>query len=558
MTFSGRGRIEVIAPLTALLLSVSAASCGDSNPSELSGRQETTNAAPVAPPVKSDPGPTTIHRLNRTEYNNTVRDLLGDTTRPADAFPADNVATTFDNNADVLSIPAVLLEDYANAAESLVTTALGTSNPVRATIFTCDPTKTDHDSCARQILSAFGKRAWRRPLTADEVTGLLGLETATEQDGADFAGGIGLALEAILVSPYFLFRVELDADPNSTTPRWLNDYELATRLSYFIYASMPDDALTAAADNGELQDPVKLTAQVTRMLADTKASALGEDFAAQWLYTRTLPAVVPSPAVYPSFDEPLRSAMAQETTLFFQEFLNGDHDFADMVDADFTFVNARLATHYGLTGVTGSGFQKVSVAGSPRGGGLLAQASILTVTSTPTRPSIPRRGKFVLSELLCAPPPDPPPGIPTLPAMASPGQTERQALEQVTGSSPVCAGCHTQLNPLGEGLEHFDGIGAMRATDNGRPIDATGKLADGTTFDGNVQLAQALKREPALTRCVTQKLFTYALGREPTPNDQPVIDKVIADVGQKGNHLSDLILRIVTDDTFAARRGGAQ
>jgi hypothetical protein len=503
----------------------------------------------------ADPGPTTIRRLNRTEYNNTVRDLLGDATRPADSFPPDNVATTFDNNAEVLTIPPVLLEDYANAAEALITAALATGSPVRGNLLTCDPATTDHDTCVHQILSAFGKRAWRRPLTDGEIADLAAIESSVEQGGDTFVNGIGQALQATLVAPSFLFRVELDPDPMSTTPHPLNDYELASRLSYFIWASMPDDALFAAADAGALHDPAQLASQVERMIADPKAASLGDDFAAQWLFVRELAGSAPSAMVYPSFDDSLRTAMAQETSLFFNEFLTGDHDFLDMLDANFTFVNGRLAQHYGLSGVTGSSFQMVSLTGSQRAG-LLGQASILTVTSTPNRPSIPKRGKFVLSEILCAPPPDPPPGIPTLPAMASPGQTERQALVQVTSSSPVCNSCHSQLNPLGFGLEHFDGIGAYRLTDNGQPIDATGNLPDGTSFDGSVQMASVLKANPAVATCLAQKLFSYALGREPTASDGSTLAAFVAQAASNGNRLHDLVVAIASDSTFVTRRGG--
>ena len=503
-----------------------------------------------------DPGAFTVRRLNRLEYNNTVRDLIGDSSQPANAFPPDNVATTFDNNSDVLTIPSVLVEDYANAAEALMTAALATGSPQRATLITCDGISSDPTTCAGQILRPFAKRAWRRPVSDAEIANLVAIATAAQKGGDSFENGIALALQAVLVDPNFVFRVEIDPDPNAATPRALNDYELATRLSYFIYASMPDDALFAAADAGTLHDPAQLDAQVTRMLADAKAAGFSDSFAAQWLFTRELAGAMPSPTVYPAFDDGLRAAMAQETRLFFGDFLSGDASFLDMLDADFTFANDRLAKHYGLTGVTGPNFQKVPLSGSPRGGGLLSQASILTVTSTPNRPSIPKRGKFVLAELLCAPPPDPPPGVPTLPDQPTPGLTERQTLEAVTSSSPVCNSCHSQLNPLGGGLDHFDAIGAYRTMSNNLPVDATGKLPDGTSFDGNLALGRLLKANPAVPRCVAQKMMSYALGRELAAADGASIDAIVGSVGKQGNKLRDLALAIVHDPHFTARRGG--
>lgn len=502
-----------------------------------------------------DPGPSTIRRLNRTEYNYSVRDLLGDTSQPASTFPPDNVVNTFDNTADVLTVPPVLAEGYVEAAERLARTALSTASAARSQILTCDPAATDHDACARQIIGAFAKRAFRRPAASDEVDRLLALEKLAEQNGDSFAAGIQLAIQAILTDPNFLFRVELDPDPASNTTHGVGPYELASRLSYFIYASMPDDPLFAAADAGDLVDPAKLEAQVRRMLADPKADGLSRSFGGQWLYTRALESARPSRDVYPNFNEDLRAAMETETALFFREFVSGDSDYRAMLDAPFTYVNGPLAALYGIAGVSGDAFQRVSLSGTPRQG-LLTHASILAATSAPTRSSIPLRGKFILSELLCAPPPDPPPGTPQLSTTPMPGLTGRQELIAVTSANATCNSCHAQLNPLGFGLEHFDGIGAYRDEDNGQPIDTTGMLPDGTTFDGAAQEAQVIKNNPALTACVTKMMFTYALGRETTAADQPRLAAIAADVAAKGNRLSDLVVRIARDGAFLNRRGG--
>jgi hypothetical protein len=249
--------------------------------------------------------------------------------------------------------------------------------------------------------------------------------------------------------------------------------------------------------------------------------------------------------------------MAEETRRFFGEFLTGDHDLTEMLDADFTYVNGPLASLYGIPGVTGDAFQRVSVGGSPRGGGLLSQGSILTVTSTPVRASIPKRGRFILSQLLCQQAKDPPPGVPQIPATPSPGQTTRQQLEAVTAANGVCLSCHSLLNPLGGGLGHFDGIGAWQELENGQPIDATGKLPDGTTFDGAQAEAKALAANPSLPACVARQTLTYALGRDLTqPQDGAIVSQVAASAAQNGNRLKALIQAVTASEAFTARRGG--
>ena len=504
-------------------------------------------------PVEGDPGAATLRRLNRTEYNNTVRDLLGDTTRPADSFPVDSAGVVFDNEVDVQTIPPVLVEEYAAAAEQLAAAALAEDSPERARILVCDPAGSAHDACAREVLTAFARRAFRRPVEEVEIDRLIPFVTMVEEDGGTFDEGIGLAIQAILVDPNFLFLVELDPDPTSTAAHRLSDHELASRLSYFIYRSMPDEPLFAAADAGGLADPAELARQVDRMLADPKAAAFAQDFSDQWLYTRTLLAARPSPDVFPDFDEDLRAAMAEETRLMFAEFLLGDHDLRDLLDADFTFANQRLAAHYGITGVSGEAFQQVTL---PAGrAGLLTHGSILTATSVPTRGSIAKRGKFIMSELLCQPPYDPPPDIPAIPDQIPEGSTEREILEAMTAGAS-CASCHAIINPLGGGLEHFDGVGQFRDLDNGQPIDATGTLPDGSSFDGAIEEARYIKTNPAFTRCMAQQMHSFALGRRPQPTDDTYLDTIEAGTLDSGARMRDLVLAIVSSDTFTARRGG--
>lgn len=546
--------------LAALLASGTVAACFDPN-NQLTpgapaagttpgtdGTNVTGPASPTNPP--GDVGNVTIHRLNASEYDNTVRDLLGDTSHPAAAFPPDDGADSFTNNAAALTISPVLFERYEAAAESLATSAA--TNPK---IVTCDGSS-GSDACAKQILTPFLKRAWRRPVTADEVSGIASLVQVAAQEGQPFAQGIQLALKAALLSPHFLFRIEIDPDPLATKPHLLSDYELASRLSYFVWSSMPDDALLASADSGKLaSSPQELDAQLNRMLDDPKAHALLDNFAAQWLI-HTLPDAKPDPTAFPAFDEGLRTAMADETKAFVGSFLLGDQSLPDMLDAPFTFLNARLAAHYGVAGVTGTQLVRVPVAPETHRGGLLAQASVLTMTAIATRTSPVRRGQWVLAELLCSPPEPPPPNIPALPPTITTG-TMRQRMQEHR-KNPGCYGCHSQMDPIGFSFEHYDAIGRWRDTDQGQTIDTTGELATGQTFDGTTSLAAVIKNDPRFGRCATTKLFSYALGRKPQDIDTPRIDALAKGLADAKNRTRALITSLIQNDAFRMRRGGAQ
>jgi hypothetical protein len=494
-------------------------------------------------------GTVTIRRLNASEYDNTVRDLLGDTSHPSAAFPPDDGADSFTNNADALTISPILFEQYEASAEKLATNAAG--NPK---IVTCDGSS-GADACAKQILTPFLKRAWRRPASAEEVTSLASLVQVAAQEAQPFSQGIQLAIKAALLSPNFLFRVEKDPDPALNTAHGLNDYELANRLSYFLWSSMPDDTLFASADTGKLsKDVAELDAQVGRMLDDPKAHALLDNFAAQWLL-HTLPNAKPDPTAFPGFDEGLRAAMAEETKAFVGSFLFGDQSLPDILDASFTFLNARMAAHYGIPGVTGSSFVRVPVAPDSHRGGLLAQASILTMTAIPTRTSPVRRGEWVLSELLCSPPPPPPPNIPALPPAVSSGTMRQKMAEH--RKNPGCAGCHTQMDPIGLALEHYDALGRWRDTDQGLPIDTTGQLPGGS-FDGADGLARVIKSDPRFVKCATRKVFSYALGRKPQTVDTPRLDALAKGFADGQHRTKALIADIIHNDAFRMRRGGTQ
>jgi hypothetical protein len=511
--------------------------------------QESQELDPCGGP--RDPGRVSLHRLNRAEYDNTVRDLLGDSSRPARDFPADDISSAgFDNDADVLSMSPLLMEKYAAAARRLVDEAWR-----QGAVRTCEPDAAEPMPCARDILSRFARRAWRRPVTATELERLLSFVTLARARGDDAGTGVKLALRAVLLSPHFLYRIELDPAPRSVESHPLTDSELATRLSYFLWSSTPDEPLLALAEAGTLHEPTVLEDQVRRMLADPKARALVENFAGQWLYLRAVDSVEPDTALFP-FDEPLRGAMRQETELFFGELLTSDLPMRDMLDADFTYVNDRLAAHYGLPLPGSNTPRRVSLAGHPERAGLLGQASLLTVTSLPTRTSPVKRGVWVLEQLLCSAPPPPPPDVEGLPSPVDSGASLRQRTEQHR-SNPACAGCHGVMDPLGFGLENFDAIGRWRLTEegSGARVDASGTLPDGTSFDGATGLRAVLKQDARLTECVTRHLLTYALGRGVTEAEACAVRDIARKAEARGGRWLDLIITLTASEPFTHRRG---
>ena len=490
-----------------------------------------------------DPGRVTIHRLNNTEYNNTVRDLLGTALRPADQFPADDVSYGFDNIAAALSVSPVQVELYHRSAELLAADVMSAA-PER--ILVCQPDPADPAPCVREVAAQFGRRAWRRPLADDELAAALALFQAAIDAGGDAHAGIQLLVEWFLGSPNFLFRIEIDPVPGAVRP--LDDHEIASRLSYFLWSSMPDDELFAAADQGRLVQMDELGHQIERMLADPKADALVDNFAGQWLYLRGLAEHEPDAELFPEFDSSLRASMVAETAAFFREFLRGDRPIQDMLSADFTFLDDRLAAHYGLD-LAGE-----AVPAGSRRRGLLGHASILTVTSYPNRTSPVRRGKWVLEELLCSAPPPPPPGVEGLDEEGPLTGSIRERMEQHR-SDPVCASCHQAMDPIGFALEHFDATGAWRETDGEFAIDATGTLPDGSSFDGAVEMAGVIAGDARFTRCLSEKMLTYALGRGLEETDAETVDGIHARLLAGGARLSDLVRLVATSDPFLYRRG---
>ena len=510
----------------------------------------------VVPTTELDPGRVVLRRLNRTEYDNTVRDLLGTTQKPAaTSFAADDVEEGFDTIGESLVMSLVLAEQLDKATGELVDELLArpSGDPWRSRILVCEPTVANAASCIPQVLAGFMKSAYRRPVTADEVQARATLASTVQQATGDALRGLGAALKSVLMSPHFLYRVEL-GDPTSPAATPLDDYELASRLSYFLWASMPDASLLDAAESKKLTPAQQdLTAQVERMLADPKAQGLIEGFAGQWLSTREAAAFVADPTVFPSYDDALRTAMPQETKLFFKALLDERQPLTALLLGDFTFVNARLAEAYGLPAAAPD-FARVSLQGTPRAG-ILTQAAFLTVSSYPARTSPVRRANWVLEHLLCDPPPAAPANVPALTEKLPPGATLRQTFE-LHRKDPGCASCHQIMDPIGFALENFDAVGSYRTLDNGVPVDASGQLADGTPINGAGDLARAIAEDDDFPICVAKQLLTYAVGRS---FGAPAAKAYAAGIGIQGRAATwpDFVKSIVTSQAFLTRRGEA-
>lgn len=644
-----------------------------------------------------DPGRVTIRRLNRTEYNNTIRDLVGIDFHPADDFPSDDVGYGFDNIGDVLTLPPILMEKYLAAAETIAKRAIvvegaGAGEPakeyegrplastgeaaaehdfprdatyilrvraygqqagpdparmtvkldgkplqtfdvaaveaepgvyeVRAKakagvhriaaafindyyapdnpdpklrgdrnlfveslavdgpiheagdplpeshagiIFRSPQNPDEYHDCASAVIERFMRRAYRRPVTGGEVARLVRLAELARENGDGFERGIQLAVQAVLASPQFLFRVELhrpqrdkDGKPiDAAGGAPLNAFEVAARLSYFLWSSMPDDELSSLAEKGDLLQPEVLEQQVRRMIQDPKAEAFVDNFAGQWLQLRRLKDANPDRKQFTTFDEPLRDAMRQESELFFAAIMREDRSVLDFIDADYTFLNQRLAEHYGVPGVEGPEFRRVKL-DTDRRGGLITQASILTVTSNPSRTSPVNRGKWILEQILGDPPPPAPPEVPLLADdddKAILSGTLRQRMEEHR-ANPTCAACHSRLDPPGFGLENYNAVGAWRDKEGDNPIDASAELPTGESFNGPGELKALLKsRKGAFVHTLSEKMLTYALGRGLEESDACVVEAVSKAVAADEYKFSRMVLEIVKSDPFLKRRG---
>ncbi|WP_166831364.1 DUF1592 domain-containing protein [Thalassoroseus pseudoceratinae] len=648
-----------------------------------------------------DPGRVTIQRLNRAEYDNTIRDLLGVDFHPAEDFPSDEVGYGFDNIGDVLSLPPLLFEKYVEAAEEVASRAIvadpfsqvdrrvagrdlqlegsaalrdrgyawmassgsvaakvkipmtseylvivegmgqqagdekaklqlridGKSvhtfvteknmktetfeYPVRLTegqrkvevafindyynpkakdrnqrdrnagvrsitvkgprdfqfdllpeshqrvVFTRPGKDETPDRASEEILRKFLPRAFRRPVGDEEIERFQELVKLAIKRGDTFEQGIQLAVSAALVSPHFLFRVESDARPTDTPAiQNIEDYDLASRLSYFLWSSMPDKQLFELAKAGQLHKPDVLRTQVRRMLADPKSQAIVDNFAMQWLNLRMLDEMEPDPKLFPQFNEDLRKDMQTETRKFFETVMREDRNVFEFLDGDFTFVNERLAKLYGIGGVKGDQFRKVSLTGLPRRG-VLTQGSILTLTSNPVRTSPVKRGKWVMENILGTPPPPAPPNVPELEetaAKAPDGASLREQLE-LHRKDPACASCHRVMDAIGFGFENFDAIGQWRDQDEGIDIDASADLKGSGPFNGPVELVKLLKnRNDDFRRSLAEKMLTYALGRGVEYYDRCAIDEITKQMKENGDRFSTLMTQVVLSDPFLKRR----
>lgn len=634
------------------------------------------------------PGRVTVRRLNREEYNNTVRDLFGIAVRPADDFPSDDIGFGFDTIGDVLRIPPVLLERYIDAAETVARAAIASTDidaaasfvlpgaamartgdmdreftveragdyvirvtawgdqagpePPRMTIAVdgrrarkadvpndrnspsehelrlslkngrhtiritfsndyYDPKATQkkdrnlhigsisvigpigmlpadvpafHDrffsqpipvgadpheqtDVFRKLIRPVASRAFRRRVTEDELEGLSLVFLAARDRGETIERATQMTLAAMLVSPSFLLRAEAAAPPGRI--RDLDDFEVASRLSYFLWSSLPDDDLFRAAVRGELRTTEQVVRQARRMLLDPKAAALAKNFAGQWLGLRGLDDVRPDRNLFPNFDDDLLKAVRQETEMLFEHLVREDRSILELLNAEYTFVNERLARHYGIPNVTGDEFRKVAVDTNQRGG-LLGHASILTVTSNPTRTSPVKRGKWILETLFNAPPPEPPANVPELAEEAN-GQltgTLRQRMEQHRADA-ACATCHKLMDPLGFGLENYDATGAWRVHDGRADVDASGELPDGQKFTGPAGLRSLLaERNDDFRRCFIEKLLTYALGRGLEYHDACAVERIAAASADRDDRFSVIVAEIVASPAFRQIESGEQ
>jgi hypothetical protein len=655
-------------------------------------------------PSRPDPGRVTLRRLNRVEYNNTVRDLFGVDFQPADDFPQDDVGYGFDNIGDVLSMPPILLEKYLNAAEaildrSIVTGPLtpkarrfspsqiqghvgsgalatlsaqgemfveyeapvpgdyvfkvqaygdqagdekvqmalradgldletievrrGRGNPklhehrlalkpgnhrlsaaflndfyrqtevlktnaqgktytekktedrnlqveffevtgpfseavpplhaLHRKIFFKAPGPQTTNQVAREILQRVTDKAYRRSATPAELDGLMRLFGQARESGDGFEAAVKQGLMAVLVSPHFLFRGEIQSNPdNPHESDRVSEYALASRLSYFLWSTMPDDELLRLASHGRLRR--NLAGQVKRMLVDPKSRALVDNFAGQWMQLRTLDIVSPDEKLFPGFDAPLRAAFRRETESLFEHVLRKDRPITEFLTADYTFVNEPLARHYGISGVHGPDFVRVSLQGTGRSG-VLTHASVLTLTSNPNRTSPVKRGKWILENILASPPPPPPPGVPALESKETHG-TLRQRMDAHRDNA-MCASCHAKMDPLGFAFEHFDAVGRFREKDGDEVVDTRGELVSGERFADHVELSRVLSdsRQADFVRCVSEKMLTYALGRGLEYYDRPALVAMDTQLRKKNLRFSALIRAVVESVPFQYRRG---
>jgi hypothetical protein len=505
----------------------------------------------------------TLRRLNRAEYDNTVRDLLGTMTKPSDKFPGDTVVDGFDTVGEALSFSNLLTEQVEAAADVLVAELVGRpkGDPLRARVLVCEPAAANYATCIPQILKPFISQAYRRPAEVAEVQDLADLAATVQASSGDPLRGLSAALKTVLLSPHFLFHIEL-GNPTSKEATPLNPYELASRLSYFLWSSMPDPELSAAAASAALtRDRVVLRSQVGRMLDDPRGQAVVANFGGQWLSIREVAGVSPDATSFPNgrFDQALLQSIPEETSQFFASLIAENQPVGTLLLADYTFANPRLAEHYGLKPPpsAGAGLVRTSLLGVPRLG-LLTQETFLTTSSQPDRTSPVRRGNWVLERILCDPPPAPPPGIPPLETPAAGTKLTVRAALAKHRANPSCGACHDSIDPIGLGFENFDAIGAYRTTDNGVAIEASGTLANGAAYKDAIELIRVLAADPRFPRCVVKQAMTYAIGRSFESEASDAYVTSVAAPITAATTFRDLFAAVAESEAFLTRRGEAE
>jgi hypothetical protein len=502
-----------------------------------------------------DPGPSPIRRLTRSEYDNTVRDLLGDTRRLGHGFPGEEITLGFSNNAETRSVSDALVESYMAAAEQLAKDAVAKLS----TLLPCDPAKSGEATCVDTFLDTFGKRAFRRPLTAPEKENLHAAFNSRRSTG--FADGISAVIELMLMSPQFLYRYEQGVPVPGTNYARLTQFETASRLSFLLWGTMPDQELMAAAEANKLSTRQEIAAQATRMLNDPQhAGPMVTDFAGQWLGLEELANLQKEAGAFATWKPELRAPLREETDRFVQHVLwKGDAKLTTLLTAPYTFVNGPLAAFYGIPNVTGDAFQQVMLDPSQRGG-LLTQAGLLAVLGNNDvgLTSLVYRGRFVREQLLCQPIPDPPPNAQDENPPFTATTTARE-WSVARRAKATCGACHEQLDPIGLGLENFDAVGLYRTTDKGKPVDAAGELT-GTDVDGPFSGAPALAKKLAgsqtVQACVVTQWFRYGYGRDTTPRDACSVATLERVFASSGGSVRDLLVALTQTDSFLFRSRG--
>lgn len=506
-----------------------------------------------------DPGKPVIRRLNRTEYDNSVLELTGLNLKIAEDFSPDATGYGFDNIAEALALSPVLVEQYHQAALKLLAEVVDKKSvhaDAYRKVFVAQPSKDlPEREAARRVVERFAFKAFRRPADPAFVDKLLGIYDKARSKGEAHEAAVRPMLQAVLISPRFLVRIE-SARPDVKGPYPVDDYDLAARLSFFLWSAPPDDELLALASKKALSSPGALEAQTKRLLADPRSRALADNFIGQWLQLRGLAAHKPDAKVFPQFTDTLREAMHEELSLFLGEVVRQDRAVTELIDADHTYVNEELARHYGIPNVRGKEMRRVALTDQRRGG-VLTSAAVLMIQSDPDRNNVPRRGNYIAGAILGSPPPPPPPNVPSLDESKAAGdkpQTLRQRLE-VHRSKPECQGCHSKIDPLGFSLENFDAIGRWRDEETGAPVDASGVLPSGQTFKGPVELKKILLgRKDDFVRTMAENMLIYALGRGLQLEDECVIRDVQKAAAAGEYRFSTMVLTIVTSHPFRHRK----